>query len=80
MKNLLAIIMVITMLLATTGAVFADSYEAAGPNPDAGDCVPNEGSNDLAPNGPSGNNAGTGSGHMGAAPNSGDGIPDGPGW
>ncbi len=72
-KYLLAIVMVVTLLLATTGAVLAD-------NPDSGDCIPNEGSNELAPNGPNGNNAGTGSGHMEAAPNSGDGIPDGPGW
>jgi hypothetical protein len=80
MKNLVVIVMVIALLLATTGIAFADSGESLGPNPDAGDCIPNDGSPDFAPNGPDGNNVGIGSGHMVTAPNSGDGIPDGPGW
>ena len=80
MKKLLVVIMVVTLLLTTTGIAFADSYEGLGPNPDAGDCIPNDGSPDSAPNGPNGNNTGTGAGHMEPAPDSGDGIDDGPGW
>ncbi len=68
---------ILTVLLS--GAALADdSSGPLGPNPDAGDGIP-DGSSLDAPNGPNGE-IGSESGSVGPAPNSGDGIPDGSGF
>ena len=77
MKKLLVIIAVIIMVLATSGSALADGSGPLGPNPDAGDGIP-DGSSLESPNGPNGSTSG--SGQVGPAPNSGDGIPDGSGF
>ena len=73
MKKLLVVIAVITMVLATSGVVLADDSvsESPGPATGSGDGDPNE---DCLQYGPYGSIEDPG------APNSGDGIPDGPGW
>ena len=53
MKKLLLIIAVITMVLITPSIAFADSSGPLGPNPQAGDGIP-DGSSLDAPNGPNG--------------------------
>ena len=77
MKKLLVIIAVIIMVLATSSIAFADNSGPLGPNPDAGDGIP-DGSSLDSPNGPNGSTSG--SGQVEPAPNSGDGIPDGSGF
>ena len=57
MKKLLLIIAVITMVLITPSIAFADSSGPLGPNPQAGDGIP-DGSSLDAPNGPNGNMSG----------------------
>lgn len=74
MKKLILIIAVITLFLMSVGMVLADSGPL-GPNPDAGDGIP-DGSSLDAPNGANAD----GSIGTGPAPNSGDGISDGSGF
>ncbi len=75
MKKVLLVIAVVSIFLLSAGMVLADSNGPMGPNPDAGDCVP-DGSSLDAPNGANAD------GDMGSgpAPNSGDGISDGSGF
>ena len=77
MKKLFVILAVIIMVLATSGIAYADDSGPLGPNPDAGDGIP-DGSSLEPPNGPNGSQSGDG--QVGPAPNSGDGIPDGSGF
>ena len=74
MKKLLVIIAVAIMLVATSGIAFADDSGPMGPAPDYGDCSSND---DCPQYGPYASDEGYG---PGPAPNSHDGIPDGPGW
>ena len=77
MKKLLVPILVLTLVLATAGTALAAGSGPLGPNPEAGDGIP-DGSSLDSPNGPNGDILG--SGPVGPAPNSGDGIPDGSGF
>jgi len=70
--------MVLTLLLVTAGTALAAGSAPLGPNPQAGDGIP-DGSTLDAPNGPNGD-AGSTTEPVGPAPNSGDGIPDGSGF
>jgi len=67
MKKLLVIIAVMTLVLTTSSIAFADSSGPLGPNPLAGDGVP-DGSSLDAPNGPN-MNVGSDSVPMEPAPN-----------
>ena len=78
MKKLLVPILVLTLVLATAGTALAAGSGPLGPNPDAGDGIP-DGSSLDSPNGPNGSDD-SGAGLVGPAPNSGDGIPDGSGF
>ncbi|MFC1994916.1 hypothetical protein ACFLVK_00725 [Chloroflexota bacterium] len=53
MNKLLVIIAVIALVLTTSSIAFADSSGPLGPNPRAGDGIP-DGSSLDAPNGPNG--------------------------
>lgn len=75
MKKILIVIAVITMFLMCAGMVMADNGPL-GPNPGAGDGIP-DGSSLNAPNGPNGDTDASTS--VGPAPNAGDGVPDGSG-
>jgi len=77
MKKLLVPLVVLALVLATAGTVLAAGSGPLGPNPDAGDGIP-DGSSLDSPNGP--NADASGSASVGPAPNSGDGIPDGSGF
>jgi len=66
------------LVLTISSIAFADSSGPLGPNPQAGDGIP-DGSGFDGPNGANGD-VGSGSGPVGPAPNSGDGIPDGSGF
>lgn len=65
-------ILVVCLVLGIVGIV--GTAMAAGPAPNAGDCIP-DGSGFENQGGPNGEGYGPG-----PAPNAGDGIPDGPGW
>jgi len=76
-KKPLVPIIVLVLVLASTGAVLAAGSGPLGPNPDAGDGI-SDGSSLDSPNGP--NNDSASSISFGPAPNSGDGMPDGSGF
>ena len=73
MRKLLVLVVVVILFLVTVGSALAASGPL-GPNPDAGDGIP-DGSSLDAPNGPVNSDGGEG-----PAPSSGDGDPEGSGF
>ena len=74
MRKLIVVIAVLALFLVSSGSVLAGSYNAPGPNPDAGDGISDGSSLDSPYGANSAGDIGTG-----PAPNAGDGIPDGSG-